>query len=189
MNTNANTSENPQSAAEVWALFKETDRKLQDLAQQMKESARRLDKQFGKLGNRFGDVVEHLVAPGILKKFKALGYSFDQVSIRSKIEDGDTGRTVAETDLWLTDGEYVMAVEVKAHPDVADVDEHVERLQKIRAHYDGKGDTRKILGAVAGAVFSDNVRRYAIRNGFYTIVQSGDTVSIDVPEGFQPREW
>jgi hypothetical protein len=253
MDTNANTNDYPQSAAEVWALIrevaqlqKETDRELKELSRrreadtrrreedtrrmkedtrQMKEDTRKLkkqmeenarrreeddrklkerreeddrklkkqmdatDKQLGKLGNRFGDMVEHLVAPGLPKKFEALGYNFDEIAPRSQIKDGATGRLIAEIDLRLTDGEHVMAVEVKAHPNVTDVDEHVERLERIRAHYDGKGDKRKILGAVAGAVFPENVRSYARKNGFYTIVQSGDTVSIDVPKGFQPREW
>jgi hypothetical protein len=33
------------------------------------------------------------------------------------------------------------------------------------------------------------VKRYALKSGFYVIEQSGDTVKIDIPEGFKPREW
>jgi hypothetical protein len=33
------------------------------------------------------------------------------------------------------------------------------------------------------------VKRYAVKSGFYIIEQSGDTVKIDTPEGFKPREW
>jgi dihydroxyacid dehydratase/phosphogluconate dehydratase len=35
----------------------------------------------------------------------------------------------------------------------------------------------------------ESVRNYAIKKGLYAIVQTGDTVRIDIPEGFQPREW
>jgi len=96
---------------------------------------------------------------------------------------------IAEIDVFLTDGKYDMAVEVKVSPDKKDVDEHVTRVKKIRAYYDSTNSDRKILGAIAGAVFDENVRDYAIENGFYTVSQSGDTVSINVPEGFIPREW
>ena len=62
-------------------------------------------------------------------------------------------------------------------------------LIRIRAYYDSTNRDRKILGAIAGAVFDKNVRDYAIENGFYAVSQSGDTVSINVPEGFMPCEW
>jgi hypothetical protein len=31
--------------------------------------------------------------------------------------------------------------------------------------------------------------RYALKNGFYVIVFSGETVDIEAPEGFEPRIW
>jgi hypothetical protein len=33
------------------------------------------------------------------------------------------------------------------------------------------------------------VRNYVLKKGFYAIEQSGDTVLINIPEGFKPREW
>ena len=209
MNKNANT-ENSQ-AAEIWAMLKETarrqeetvlqmketDRRLEKqmketdrrLEKQMKETDRRLGKQFGDLGNRFGEVIEHLLSPGLQEKFLAFGYKFDQVHRDSKIKNIVTKQTIAEIDVLFTDGKYDMAVEVKTKPGMEDVDGHVARVKKIRAYYDSKGRDRKILGAVAGAVFPKNVRDYAVKNGFFAVCQSGDTVSINVPEGFKPREW
>jgi hypothetical protein len=35
----------------------------------------------------------------------------------------------------------------------------------------------------------DAVRNYAVKKGFYVIGQSGDTVLINIPEGFKTREW
>jgi hypothetical protein len=69
------------------------------------------------------------------------------------------------------------------------VDEHVERMEKLRRYADEHGDRRKFLGAVAGAIVADNVKEYALRKGFYVIRQSGDTVIIENPEAFKPREW
>jgi hypothetical protein len=42
---------------------------------------------------------------------------------------------------------------------------------------------------VAGAIVADNVKEYALKKGFYVIRQSGDTVTIENPETFKPREW
>ena len=78
---------------------------------------------------------------------------------------------------------------MKVNPDRKDVDEHVARIKRIRDYYDATGRDRIILGAVAGAVFDEKVRDYAVENGFYAVCQSGDAVSIKVPEGFKPREW
>jgi hypothetical protein len=36
---------------------------------------------------------------------------------------------------------------------------------------------------------TDEVRRYVFNAGFYVIEQTGDTVKIDIPQGFTPREW
>jgi hypothetical protein len=45
------------------------------------------------------------------------------------------------------------------------------------------------MGAVAGAIIPGGVKSFAAGQGFYVLEQAGDTVKIDVPEGFKPREW
>ena len=39
------------------------------------------------------------------------------------------------------------------------------------------------------AIMNEEVRKYAHKTGFYVIEQTGDTVKIDIPEGFIPKEW
>jgi hypothetical protein len=34
-----------------------------------------------------------------------------------------------------------------------------------------------------------SVRTFALKTGFYVITQTGDTVKIDIPEGFVPNAW
>jgi len=63
-------------------------------------------------------------------------------------------------------------------------------LEKFRRYSDARGDKRHFIGAVAGAVVSDNVADSAIENGLYVIVQSGEAVEIVTPpEGFVPKKW
>ena len=80
-------------------------------------------------------------------------------------------------------------MEVKSKPSYDDVSDHAQRLKILRQSRDKKGDKRKIHGALAGAVMPAGVRNAAIKAGFYVIVQTGDTVKIDVPEGFIPKTW
>jgi hypothetical protein len=173
-----------------WQM-KETDRRMQETDRQMKEAAQRMketDKLIGKLGSRFGEMIEHLVVPNITNKFNALGFNFNHVSENHKIND-EAGHCLAEIDILLENGETVMAVEVKSKPNQNDINEHIKRMEILRNKADTRNDKRKFQGAVAGAIVDENVRSFAYQKGFYVIVQSGDTVKIDIPDGFNPREW
>jgi hypothetical protein len=142
------------------------------------------------LGNRFGELAEHLVSPNIVQKFNALGFHFDDISgLRQVIEDEGSGQRIAEFDIILENRESVIGVEVKTKPSYDDVSDHVQRLKTLRLSRDKKGDKRKIHGALAGAIMPDSVRTAALKAGLYVIIQTGDTVKIDVPEGFIPKTW
>jgi len=83
-----------------------------------------------------------------------------------------------------------MIVEVKSKPKTEDISEHIERMEKVRAHANIHNDKRKYLGAIAGMVFNENEKTFAMKNGFYVIEPSGDTFIITAPEGiYSPREW
>jgi len=70
------------------------------------------------------------------------------------------------------------------------IDEHIERIKRIRKCMDQSGDNRKLIGAIAGWVVPDEVLNYAHEHGLYVITQNGETVSIaDVPPGFSAGVW
>ncbi|MDR2029703.1 MAG: hypothetical protein LBP93_09235 [Treponema sp.] len=181
-----------EMSVEADRRIKETDRQMKETDRKMKETDRKMketDRKMGELGNRFGELAEHLVAPSIHEKFNALGYHFDAVSPGgTEIKDPDS-ETYAEIDILLQNTEYLVAVEIKSKLREKDVDAHIRRLEIFRRWSDKHGDKRKILGAVAGAIVSREVRHYALQAGFYVIVQTGDTVKIDIPKGFVPGEW
>ncbi|MDR2755973.1 MAG: hypothetical protein LBC20_09720, partial [Planctomycetaceae bacterium] len=84
----------------------------------------------------------------------------------------------------------IAIVEVKAKPNLHDVRQHLKRMHIARRYYERHGNTDKeLIGAVAGAIFPDNIKKFTIETGFYVITQSGDTVKIDVPKGFEPRKF
>jgi len=169
---------------DVWAILQENARQMKDTDKRMKET----DKKIGELSNRFGELAEHLVTPSINEKFNELGFTFENTSQNHRITDS-SGRCIAEIDILLENGDTVIAVEVKAKPLQKDVNEHVKRMEVLRRRADARNDSRKFRGAIAGAIMSDSVRSYAHKTGFYVIEQTGDTVKINIPEKFKPREW
>jgi hypothetical protein len=196
----------------VWAMFQETDRQFKETRKQMKETARivkenaklmketreqmkETDRQIGNLGHRFGELAEHLVAPNIMEKFNEQGFHFNETATDKKFADSETHKVIVEVDVFLENGDIAMAVEVKAKPKIKDVDDHIRRMEVLRRHADRKHDklsgriARRFQGAIAGAIMGGDVRRYILKNGFYVIEQTGDTVQIAVPEGFKAREW
>jgi hypothetical protein len=190
--------ETDQKFQETTQKFQETSQKIQETGQQQKETDRELretervvketSRAIGNLGNKLGMVVEHLVLANIREKFNQLGYGFSKTVSNVIIEDRDM-KIAMEVDAMLENGDYALAIEVKTQLNVSHVDEHAERMEKLRRYADERRDGRKFLGAVAGAVVAENVKRYALKQGFYVIQQSGDTVTVENPEGFKPREW
>jgi len=177
----------------VWAMMQETDRSIKELAEQQKETdriVRRNGKQMGELHRRFGQLAEHLVAPGIAKRFNEIGYHFDLVATKGAKLYDENGKVKAEIDLYLENGNITIVVEVKSKPVIKDIEHHIKRLELFRIQMNSinKGQ-RKILGAIAGAIFEDDVKEAVREAGMYVIEQSGDTMKIDMPDGFIPREW
>jgi hypothetical protein len=178
----------------VWAALMENREQIKATGEQMKASNEELragikatdrqikavGEQIGKLGNRFGEMVEYMVEPNLAAKFKELGFTFERSQQNTIIRDQES-RIIAEVDVFLENGDRTMVVETKVKLDAADIDEHIERMEKLRRYADSRNDTRKYLGAVAGAVFGNSVKTYALRKGFYVIEPSGDTFNIIEP--------
>jgi len=164
---------------------KDTDRQMKETDKQMKETAR----QMGFIVNRFGELAEHLVAPNIHSRFNELGHFFSEAAPGGHKVFDDKGKTITEIDLLLENGVTIMAVEVKVKPVLKDVEHHIKRLEILRDCRRKKNDQRKIMGAIAGAIFGSAEKKATAEAGLYVIEQTGDTMKIDIPENFIPREW
>jgi hypothetical protein len=190
--TREQMKETERQMKETDRQMQETDRQMQETDRRMKETDRRMketDRKIGDLSNRFGEIAEHMVLPGIVEKFNNLGFHFSDASQPHKFFDSKTGRTLAEVDILLENGDIVIAVEVKAKLSRQDVDDHLARMEFLRRRADSRGDSRKYRGAVAGAIVADDARQYARKAGLYVIEQSGDTMKLEIPKGFVPRDW
>jgi hypothetical protein len=166
----------------------ETDRQMKETDRKLKEMGVETDRRIGKLGNRLGDVIEHLMSPKLHEKFKALDFVFTRSSRNVEIRDRNH-KPLAEIDVFLENGDYALAVEVKTHPTTEDVKDHLERMEILRRVADEREDKRKYLGAMAGAAFDQQVREYALRKGLYVITPSGETVDIEAPDAAGLGIW
>ncbi|MCL2600406.1 MAG: hypothetical protein FWD88_04410, partial [Treponema sp.] len=64
------------------------------------------------------------------------------------------------------------------------------RIEILKEYRQAKGlETKRILGAIAGAIYHPILKAETLSAGFFVIEQSGDTLQMDVPEGFVPKEW
>jgi DNA repair exonuclease SbcCD ATPase subunit len=181
-----------ENAEQHERMKKESDEELNEIKRLHKENeriTRRNGKQLGEIHRRFGQLAEHLVAPGIAKRFNELGYHFDLVAPKGlKILD-ERGKIKTEIDLFMENGSTIMAVEVKSRPVTQDVEHHIKRLEILREKRSQLNDQRKVLGGIAGAIYEDDVKKAVREAGLFVIEQSGDTMKIDMPDDFVPREW
>jgi hypothetical protein len=174
---------------EMAALAAKADLDRKENEKQRKESEKQFNKQFGALSHRFGEVVEYALVPELAAKFRELNFEFEKLHRNTKITD-PVHNIFTQVDAYLENSDKVMIVEIKSKPDIDDIDDHIERMEKLRLHADFRNDKRIYLGAVAGAVMNDNVRTYILKSGFYVIEPSGETVKIEVPQGkYRPHEW
>jgi len=171
----------------VWAALQETDRMMKENERQRKENEAALNKKLGEYINLFGEVTEYTMAPTLREKFIELGFTFPRaernVSVRDKVNN-----LFFEIDVMLENGDNAILVEIKTKLTIERINYHIDRLEKMRRYADIRGDKRTFLGAVAGVVITDDVRNYALEQGFYLIEPAGQSLNITPPNG-KPKEW
>jgi hypothetical protein len=171
--------------------FQETDRKFQETERLLREQGRETDRKLklvttaiGDLGNRLDEFVAGLVKPAVVRLLQARGILGHEVS---GVEVDRNGERL-EIDLLVVNDAEAVLVEVRSQLNQADVDEHLERLGKFKRLMPRYADVRA-FGAVAAMVLPDEVGRYAYRRGLFVLAQTGDSVTIRNDDRFQPRAW
>ncbi len=195
---------------DILRLFKETDEKFKETDEKFKENNERSDKEFeetkrliremsmatdrkikevsasiGKLGNRLGDFIEDAVRPAAVRLFQSRGIIVHEVQQNVSVQRGEEG---LEIDLMVVNDTEAVAVECKSNLKIDDVNEHLERLDKLKRLLPRYANF-KVMGAVAAMVIPDNVARYAASKGLFVIGQSGEDMTIRNDEDFKPTVW
>ena len=177
---------------EITLRSQETDRQIKEVAEQSKETEKRFketDRQFketdrkikevttsiGKLGNRLGDFIEDAVRPVAVRLFKERGIEVHEVYQNVTMQRDGEG---LEIDLLVVNDGEAVGVECKSNLKVDDVNEHLERLAKLK-RLSPKYRHYKLMGALAAMVIPDNVARYAMSKGLFVIGQSGERMTMN----------
>ena len=202
---------------DIWRLFQETDRKFQETERFLKEQSKETDRKFqetdrrfqeterflkeqsketdrkikevnqaiGRLGNRLGDFIEDAVRPAAVRLFRERGIDVHEVHQNIKADRGDEG---IEVDLLVVNDTDIVAIECKSNLGRDDVDEHLQRMAKLKRLLPTYA-AKRVLGAVAAMFIPDHIADYAHRQGLYVIGQTGDHLSIRNDPAFQPKAW
>jgi hypothetical protein len=185
--TDRQMKETDRQMKETDRQMKEADRRMKEADRVMKESKEDFNRRLGALTNLFVDFTESMMAPKLCEEFRDLGLDFHKVSRDIEIKDKVKNFSL-EVDFLLENGDKAVLVEVKTKLTVERVNKHIERLEKMRAYANLRGDKRAFLGAVAGVVVTDEARNYALDHGFYLIEPAGQNLTITPPNG-KPKEW
>jgi hypothetical protein len=181
-----------EMSAKTDEQMRQTDIKLERTIQAVDKLTKDVNKatrHASGIGHTLGGIVEEMFANHIWVKFDAFNYQFTK-GARNVTYRGDDGKKLCEVDVFLENGEYVMAVEVKSNMDKKDINKHLKRLELLRGYMNQHGDKRKLLGAMAAGTYLPGMKAYAEEKGLFVIVQDGESVVVsERPEDFEPHIW
>jgi len=203
-------TETEKAIAEIWALFRESDRKMQESdkrmqelrehMQELKEHIDQIGKHIDQVGKhvdratyevetlkaKWGRFVEYILAPGVANAFTERGIPIHTISQRVKAKL--PGKGMMEVDILGLNEEYVLLVEAKSTLSNEDVQTCLENLGKFKNFFPEYAH-RKLIGAVAGIEITGNADRQAYQAGLFVLGQSEDNLVIQNDAQFQPKIW
>jgi len=183
------------SYEQMMNLFLETRNQIREqsfefqrnLDQSIEKSRKEFDDRFRKYDSNWGRFVESLVRPGLIDLFDK--HDIHLRATYSNIIEYKDNQKYYEIDLLAVNDIYAVAVEIKTTLSVEDVNEHLDRLQKIQElpprDFNLKG--KIILGAVAGISIKAEADKYAQKKGLFVLTQKGNL--LDMLNPVHPREW
>ena len=176
-------------SAEIKAVQQETAREIKavhkELSAEIKAVQKEVNKSIGRLTNRLGEFVEEAVRPSAVRLFRERGIDVHEVH---QNVTSDREGAAFEIDLLVVNNQDVVAIECKSNLSIDDVNEHLERLEKIKRFLPDHVNKR-ISGAVAGMVIPANVATYAIKKGLYVIGQNGEHLELRNEKSFTAKTW
>ncbi|WOD37679.1 hypothetical protein [Nodosilinea sp. E11] len=178
-------AEADRRAAEAKA---EADRRAAEAGQSLAELKRLVDnttRAVDGLTTRWGQFVENLVEPAVLRLFQERGIDVQEVSRRMRSQRPGAEM---EIDIFAVNGDVAVAVEVKSRLSRQDVEYFLGCLKRFKQSFPHYA-TYDIYGAVAGIEIDEGVDRFAYQRGLFVIKQTGDTVMIANNSTFQPTAW
>jgi len=199
---NAMSLANP-TLEDIWKLFQESDKKIKEnnekLTQEISRVSREVEKvnkelsievekvstSVGRLSNRLGQFIEEMVYPAAVRLFQERGIDIHEVY--RGVEGKRNGEGI-EIDLLVVNDGDVVAIECKSNLSIDDINEHLERLEKLKRVLPAYTH-KNLMGAVTGMVIPENVAQYAYKKGLFVIGQTGEQLFIRNDDKFKAKVW
>jgi hypothetical protein len=191
----------PATFDEIRAILAENSKQLVESRKQLDiykqenaESRRLLNIEMRKLARQVGDITDTLgrfaqeqVRPRLIEMFREKGVLMEEIHHNVVVEK--QGSDYLEIDLLLVNTISSVVVEVKNTLKQKDVDEHIQRLEKLQETPSRSIKGTKMYGAVAGMIVNKEVEKYAIKKGLFVVKPKGDNVEISNDASFKPKTW
>lgn len=168
------------------ALLRSKEKFDSALLQSKGETDKALRELSGLFSTQWGKLVEALVEPSCLDAFVTRGINIRRSFQRAEGVDSD-GREM-EVDVLLVNGNEVVAIEVKTTLKTADVEEHEQRLHRLKDAFPEYRE-KKVYGGVAALSFDSDSDRYAYKRGLFVMKPEKGLVRIVNDQSFIPKEF
>lgn len=137
------------------------------------------------LTSRWGQFVENLVAPGVVRVFQERGIGVYKTAQRVRAKKGGEH---LEIDVLATNGTEVVVVEVKSRLTQKQVRQCLKNLDRFKTFFP-EYQNHCVYGAIAAIEIDSQVDTFAHNQGLFVIQQAGDHIAISNPTVFMPRTW
>lgn len=179
----------PASFDQVWKLFQETGKQIQENDRILTEKFKETDKSIKKLSDLFttqwGKLIETLVEGDLIKLLNEKNIQVTQTTERVKgIHKGQN----YEYDIVAINGKEVVIVEVKTTLRAEDVKEFHQKLWKAK-EYLSQYKNNIIYGCMAFLKAEEASDRMAEKMGFFVIKATGGSASIINHKEFVPKAF
>ena len=192
----ARTSLQVERTSAEMAEFKDEMKEFKDDMVRFRDESRRANREFnrqlGDIANKYGRLIEDIVAPSICRVMKqALGLKEDAVCFANerikRTYRGDVSR-LREFDVVAECCDYVMINETKSNLRAEDVNDLIATISIAREYFP-EYVNRKIIGSVASVRVDQSVVNFATSKGILALAVGDALMDIQNPAGFSPAEW
>ena len=141
------------------------------------------NKKVGAISNRWGEFVENLVQPAVVRLLQAKGIQVHWTALNVVPED-----RAIEIDILAENDTEIVAIEVKSFLEARDVKRFIKTLTNFKTIFP-KYHNHKLYGAMAGIKVGTRAEVDVVEAGLFLIKPAGDSVTIVNNEHFQPNIW
>jgi hypothetical protein len=166
------------TAADVWAMFAETDRLIREDRKEFDRKIKALNEQIGGISNSNGDFAEEFFYNSLKETMTFAGIHFDCISnkfARERIMPDKT-EIKAQFDIVLHNGNSLALIEAKYKANLKDIKELVEKkVPNFRFLYPEFAKYKLYLG-IGSLVLKERIVQEAKKLGIGLMKQRGDAV-------------